>query len=200
MKKPRKPADPYAHILPFPVGPIMLSPAMITAEGGVYRAALALSFAYWLSGCRPLPRDKSALASLIRLPQSRIGPMQSRLQATLAEILPILAAEYDAAFKSRAHRTAIAQLGQRAMVASRKAAKAHANDLQPISRPARISPVKAPPYRGDGRTDMQARKASIDRETASAATASPAIEGMKSLPLHAHRAAGLLSDSVTVRK
>lgn len=191
MKKPQKPADPYAHILPFPIGPVMLAPSMIIADGAVYRATMILAFTYWVSGCRPLPTDRCALASLIRLPQSRIGPMYDRIQAALAELLPMLAAEYDAAFKSRAHRTAIAQLGQRAMVASRKAAKAHANDLQPISRPARISPVKAAPYGGDGRTDMQARQASIDREAASAATASHAIASR-----HAARATGLLSESV----
>lgn len=167
MKKPGKPHL-ASYLLPMPLHPLLTCPALISAEGRVYRAVICLAVTYWLSGCRPLPGDSSGLASLIRVPHGHVSPIKSAIDAALSELLPMLAAEYDRAYKTRAHRTAVAQLGQAAMVAARRAAKAPANDLPAPSRAVRIAPIKAAPYGGSGRTDMAARQAATDRETASA--------------------------------
>jgi hypothetical protein len=164
MKKGRNPPNPYARLLPFPVGPVMLAPSMITAEGGIYRSALVLAFAYWLSGCRSLPRDTTSLAALARVPAGNLVPKRAELDAILAELLPLLSAEYDAAYKSRAHRQALAKLASDAAQARRGCDRRDGKSFTPPSRPARIQPVKIAPYGGSGRTDMKARRDAIDRD------------------------------------
>jgi hypothetical protein len=191
VKKPRNPPNPYAHILPFPVGPIMLAPSMITAEGGIYRSALVLCLAYWISGCRPLPRDTASLCALARVPAGNLVPKRSKLDAVLSELLPILSAEYDYAFKNKAHKSAICKLASDSAVAKRRSGKSDGKSFTAPSGPARIAPVKAPSYRGSGRTDMQARRDAIERDK----PPTPVPGAIARV-----RVQGLLSDSASVAR
>jgi hypothetical protein len=173
---PAKSSNPYARILPFPVGPVLLSEAMVTAEGRIYRAALAICFAYWLSGCRPIPTDPTALGMLARLPQSHMTALKPALDAVLSELLPMLAAEYATRRESATMRKRIAQIANAESVRVRRAAKRNANDLPAPSGPtppqARIQPVKAPPWDGGTQTDMRAYREVKARVAASQRRAS----------------------------
>lgn len=165
--KKRKPANHFAHIMPFPAFPVVSAPSMIAAPAGIYRSALVLSFAYWLSGCRPLPTDTTSLAALARVPAGNLVPSRPLLDATLAELLPMLAAEYDRQFKSQKHRIALAKYASARGLAVRRAnkrsEKSHEPQIpQPISAP-RLHPVQAPPHR-NARVDMQARQQATERQ------------------------------------
>jgi hypothetical protein len=166
-KRNRNPANHFAHILPFPAFPVVSAPSMIAAEAGIYRSALTLSFAFWLSGCRPLPRDTTSLAALARLPAGNLVPARAKLDAVLSELLPMLAEEYDRQFKSRARILAVtkyaASISNRNQRAKREKAPATA---QSISTP-RIHPTIKPPHQ-NARTDMAARTAATERQTTAA--------------------------------
>jgi hypothetical protein len=170
-KKPRKnaakPADPYRHILPFPLVQMWLAPAMVCAEGPVFRAAACLCMAYWLSGCRPLPTDTASLATYCRMPHPNLVPIRKSVDAALAELLPMLATQYERAQSMQAIRVANAKIANRASVQSRRNGKRPVNDLPAATNsPARFQPQKAPRYAGDGRTDMAERSAAVHRDAA----------------------------------
>ena len=151
-----KNADLYAHILPVPVGPILMSQALVVAEGKVYRTVMLLAFWYWISGCRDLPDNPSSIAALARVPVSNIIPIKSKIDAALAEILPPLKAQYERAHKTKATRAAMALWANEH---SPTRAKRTAQAIEPQ----RFQPHKAKPYAGDERTDNAARSAVTQR-------------------------------------
>lgn len=167
----------FAHLLPMPLAPLLACPALISAEGPVYRAATVLAIVYWMTGCRPLPTDNTSIAALVRIPTSHATLIRSALDTALAELLPMLAAEYVRAHKSRAGMRAIALNASRV---------AHGKDRQTgksftdAAGPARTKPVKSSLYRGSGRTDMAARQDAIERDTVSRATTPPRSQGLLS--------------------
>lgn len=189
-------------ILPMPLAPLLLCPALIGAPGAVYRAVMCLAFTYWLSGCRPLPRDPAQLAALVRLSPGHMTPIRSAVDAAMAELFPVLKGEYDARHHSRSAQRAAA------LHASQVARANGFRKGKPISadRPeARIHPVTKPPYAGNGRTDMHARKASVDREAPPQPHDSPFKTPARqphrppSLP-PTHERAGLLSEGSASRR
>lgn len=148
-------------ILPMPLAPLLTCPALIGAPGAVYRAVTCLAFTYWLSGCRPLPRDPAQLAALVRLSPGHMTPIRSAVDAAMAELFPVLKAEFDARYHSRsAQRAAALHASQVARSNGSRKGKSISADRQE----ARIHPTKAAPYAGNGRTDMHARSAAIERE------------------------------------
>jgi hypothetical protein len=150
---------PSGGFLPMPLGPLLNCPALIAAPGAVYRAVMCLAITYWLAGCRDLPPDPTQLAALIRLPNGHYNGIKSAVKAATDELFPVLKAEYDARHKSRENVRASAL---HAASFSPNHAKRRAKSISDK----RIHPVTKPKYQGDGRTDLHARQASIDREQA----------------------------------
>jgi hypothetical protein len=181
----KKPPDLTSKLLPMPLAPILLCQPLMVASGGIYRTVVCLALAYWVSGCRDLPDDTSSLATFARMPTGNYVSIKSAVDAILADLLPTLRTEYEARHETRLARKAIAAYATSVSIEARKAkAKPDANHL----RGGRIQPVKAPLYRGDARTDMEARQEAIERD-ATAARQSPATQHNIAPVRH-----GLLSD------
>lgn len=176
-----------------PVHPLLECPALIGAIGPVYRAVMCLSFTYWLTGCRGVPNDQTNMAALIRVPQAHIGPIKPAIDAAISELFPILKAEYEAAFKSKAARIAIAKIGNRAFNAKRKAATHSAKQFSNSTIATRIQPVKTA-FQGDERTDHHARQAAAARDTRGRTQARAQVGTQASAQAGA-QAGGLLTDA-----
>jgi hypothetical protein len=94
---------------PMPLEPIRSAQSLAVCHGPVYRTAITLAYSYWSSGCRELPTDPSALASIARVAQQHITTMQPELSEALAEICPRLQAAYADAVARRKERRDNAQ-------------------------------------------------------------------------------------------
>lgn len=176
-------APSYAHLLPMPLAPLLTCPAMMTASGPVYRAAVCIAVTYWLAGCRALPTDTYSLASMVRIPHNHLTPVRPALDATLAELLPELDRAHEIAAERKANRVHMAKVANAARNRNRPP-----KEIRPaIDLPTpRLQPVKAAKFAGTGRTDMQARADAIDRQQpVRPATTTPNVAGH--MPLQIER-------------
>lgn len=154
-------APSYAHLLPMPLAPLLTCPAMMTASGPVYRAAVCIAVTYWLAGCRALPTDTYSLASMVRIPHNHLTPVRPALDATLAELLPELDRAHAIVTRTKANRVRVAHIANAARNRNRPPKENQiANDL-PTPR---LQPVKAAKFAGSGKTDMQARSEAATRQ------------------------------------
>lgn len=158
-------SDIYARFLPFPMASVVMSEPMIAAAGNVYRCALAIAAAYWLGGCREIPTGIIHLASLARMALPHISTIKPALEATLAEILPPLKTQYDAARKTAAHRKALANMASSIAAQKKRERYRDGKSISGGENPARIQPVKMPPWQGDPHTDERQRRDVGTRQT-----------------------------------
>jgi hypothetical protein len=96
----------YLH--PLPVELILDAQPMRVASGGVYRLAIAISFAYWASGCMDLPTEEIAVANLARCTTKALHDAGPALTTALSHILPALKIAYDALESRRQCRVDLA--------------------------------------------------------------------------------------------
>lgn len=159
-------ADPYARIFPLPVGPLYLAQSIVCAEGAVYRAAIVIAIAFWVSGCRTRPTSQGQLATLARLPQSHMDRMQPALSDALDELFPMLEAEWTRHKESAAVRKAMATVASHATPHFRKA-RGDQSGKSIANTP--IQPKRKRKWQGDQVTDLREHAAVGTRETAAAA-------------------------------
>jgi len=82
---------------PLPWWHVLDGPELRTAPGGVYRAVIALSVAYWAGGCVDMPNDDVTQAALARLPVGGWRSVKPAVSLALSAICPRLEADYAAA-------------------------------------------------------------------------------------------------------
>jgi hypothetical protein len=154
--------------LPLPLKPFRYSPTLALAGATVHGAVFSVASAYWQSGCRSLPADDAGLQVLARTYGGQWFRVRDKVKKALSEITPELSTAYAKALKGHLGRSAVSRLG--GLATARKAAQAPATaPASPSAAPSlhtigRTQPSRTSPYRGDGRTDMQARQAAIGRE------------------------------------
>ena len=154
--------------LPLPTAPFLASPTLAICGASVHGAVFCIVMAYWQSGCRSLPADDAGLQSLARTYGSQWMRVRAEVKQALAEIIPELTDLHRKALNGRLGRSAVSRLGGLAKARKMAQARAPVPEYQLFPQPPhaieRFQPVRAAAYRGDGRTDMAARQAAIERE------------------------------------
>ena len=106
----------------------------------MYRATLALAFAYWAGGCAALPDDDVTAAALARLPVGAWRSVKAETLAALAAIMPLLRADYEKREQTREVRAASA----RQMTAKRIARRGRSAPTSWLPEPPRtLAPFRA---------------------------------------------------------
>ena len=155
--------------LPMPVDLVMHSPALAAASGAVYRMTIAICLAYWLSGCKTLPKDEINIASLARATGSAWYSEKTKVHEALAAILPSLDAAYAHTFERAAFRSQMAMKGvearrRNALARSKLASDPKNPTLSATSAIVPTLPIRAPKYKGNGNLDHQARAQAVTSE------------------------------------
>lgn len=154
---------PTRTLLPLPLEPILAVPGLASFPGSVYNAVLTLAIVYWLGGCRPLPAESAELCALVRYAPPRWQRAQPRVLEALAVMLPALASLHSLHATARARLLVNCSKAGHASQAKRKlsalALVPHFTATRSTTAP--HTPTKTARYKGDGRTDLNARTATI---------------------------------------
>lgn len=154
--------------LRFPLKPFRASATLAISGATVHGAVFCITVAYWESGCRSLPTEDAGLQALARTYGAQWMRVRDDVKRALTEIVPALAIAHAKAVHARQGRIAAARQGGLG-----KARKLREEASMPGPGPthsqapltiSRVQPVRASPYAGNGRTDMQTRQASVGRE------------------------------------
>ncbi len=135
---------------PLPHWLIFDAPALATARGPVYRAAIVLGHAYWRGGCRPLAADDVTLASLCREPLGHFRQIKTAVLQALSEITPAL----DKAHAERMNAYQIGKVRSEMLHAARArkraerllARNAATGPQVPLAQPQRLAPERSPSF------------------------------------------------------
>jgi len=142
---------------PLPVAPILLAKGMQTANGGVYRAVIAIALSYWAAGCSPLPDDEVSAAAIIRMPVATWRQHKNKVLQILAEITPRLDLEYRGFVRRREQLKKLGAKGQEARERNRTQMAAYGSTpsrgLDALARDKLPFSVTNPGQRKDGRPD-----------------------------------------------
>lgn len=102
-----------------PVHLIVTAPAMMVANGPVYRATIALAVAYWTGECTLPWHDETTIASLCRMPIAHVRPIKSAIIHALSQITPELdkirrqrVKTYESRYGCITHATAVRDRGR----------------------------------------------------------------------------------------
>jgi uncharacterized protein YdaU (DUF1376 family) len=154
--------------LPLPIAPFLASLTLAISGASVHGAVFCIVMAYWQSGCRSLPADDAGLQALARTYGSQWMRVRGDVKQALAEIIPALTMAHAKAVRARKGRAAAARQGGLAKARKMRqevvTAVASHTFIEPPRDIGRIYPVRSSAYQGNGRTDLHARQASIERE------------------------------------
>lgn len=162
-----------AKPLPMPVQMVAQHPAVIALPNGAYNAVLALSVAYWMSECRPMPTAARDLMCIGRFDLRTYTKYQVGIHQCLKLVYSLLESAMSEERAKLAERIAKARTGAIASNRAQSAARAilsapHADKVQPHTAP--TEPLQAPSrarrYEGTGKSDQAVRRAATSRHQA----------------------------------